>query len=157
MQTTESESIQQRLPEIFARYRGEASDLIPILQDVQEALGYLPREAMTETAEFLNIPASTVYGVVTFYAQFYLTRQGRHKIRICQGTACHVRGVDKIVQAVENKLGIKPGESTADFEFALETVACFGSCALAPVMVVDDNVYGNMTPDKALKILERIS
>jgi len=157
VQTTESESIQQRLQEIFARYHGQASDLIPVLQEVQEALGYLPREAMAETAEFLNIPASAVYGVVTFYAQFYLTRQGRHKIRICQGTACHVRGVGKIVQAVENKLGIKPGESTADFEFALETVACFGSCALAPVMVVDDNVYGNMTPEKALEILESIS
>jgi len=150
MQSNDQEAIQQ----IFSGYQGQRNELIPILQDVQAAFGYVPREAMTKTARFLNIPESSVYGVVTFYAQFYRTRQGKHKIRVCQGTACHVRGGRRIMQAVEKKLGINPGETTADYKFSLERVACFGSCALAPVMVVDGKVHGRMTPQKAKKILE---
>jgi len=148
--------MQEQLEKLFSRYRGEESELIPILQDVQEAVGYIPQEAMTETAAFLGIPESKVYGVVTFYAQFYLTRQGKHKIQVCQGTACHVRGGKRIMQTVKKKLGIKPGETTEDYEFSLERVACFGSCALAPVMVVDGKVHGRMTAQKAEKILETI-
>ena len=138
--------MEEQLRHIFSQYRGERSELIPILQDVQEALGYIPAEAMKGTAGFLRVPESVVYGVVTFYAQFYLTRQGRHKVRVCQGTACHVRGGARIMRAVKKKLRIGPGETTPDYEFSLEKVACFGSCALAPVMVVDDRVYGAMTP-----------
>jgi len=150
VQSNDQEAIQQ----IFSGYQGQRNELIPVLQDVQEAFGYVPREAMTKIARFLNIPESSVYGVVTFYAQFYRTRQGKHKIRVCQGTACHVRGGRRIMQAVEKKLGINPGETTADYKFSLERVACFGSCALAPVMVVDGKVHGRMTPQKAKKILE---
>ncbi|MFH1968983.1 MAG: NADH-quinone oxidoreductase subunit NuoE [Verrucomicrobiota bacterium] len=153
MQSNDQETIQQ----IFSGYQGRRNELIPILQDVQEAFGYVPREAMTKIAHFLNIPESSVYGVVTFYAQFYRTRQGKHKIRVCQGTACHVRGGRRIMQAVEKKLGINPGETTADYKFSLERVACFGSCALAPVMVVDGKVYGRITPQKAEKILESLN
>jgi NADH-quinone oxidoreductase subunit E len=130
--------------------------LIPILQDVQKVLGYVPREAMREIARFLNLPESTVYGVVTFYAQFYLTRQGKHRIKVCRGTACHVRGSARIMEVVKKKLGIKPGETTPDYRFSLERVACFGSCALAPVMVVDGKVHGRMTPQKAEKILDQM-
>lgn len=143
----------QELEDIFSRYGGERGELIPILQDVQDALGYIPAEAMRETAGFMNLPVSVVYGVVTFYAQFYLTRQGKHKVRVCQGTACHVRGGRRIMRAVQAKLGIKPGGTTEDYEFSLERVACLGSCALAPVMVVDDKVYGGMTTAKAEKLL----
>jgi len=149
--------MQNQLDEIFTRRDGAPGDLIPVLQDIQDVLGYLPREAMTEAARFLNVPESTVYGVATFYSQFHLTRQGRHKIRVCQGTACHVRGADEIVKAVSAKLGIGPGETTSDFEFSVESVACFGSCALAPVMVVNEKVYGNVTPEMAVRTLDGLA
>ena len=148
--------MEERIKDIFSQYRGERGELIPILQDVQEALGYIPAEAMKETARFLRVPESAVYGVVTFYAQFHLTRQGRHKIKVCQGTACHVRGGRRIMRAVKKKLGLGPGETTEDYEFSLERVACFGSCALAPVIVIDGRVHGRMTPQKAEKLLENI-
>ncbi len=156
MDTTQEETARHDLADIFSRYQGERNELIPILQDVQDALGYIPRSAMTQTAGFLGVPESTVYGVVTFYAQFYLTRQGRHKIRVCQGTACHVRGSSRIMQALKRKLGIEPGGTTEDYKFSLERVACFGSCALAPVMVVNGRVHGRMTPHQAEKILESL-
>ncbi len=148
--------MQDELQKIFARYSGERSELIPLLQDLQKELGYLPREAMTETARFLGVPDSVVYGVVTFYAQFYLTRQGKHKVRVCQGTACHVRGSKQIMCAMEKKLGVDPGETTPDYEFTLERVACVGSCALAPLMVVDDKVHGGMTPEKAESLIDGV-
>jgi len=157
MRKTEQTTCERQLADIFSRYRGLASELIPILQDAQQAFGYIPREAMTATAEFLNISESVVYGVVTFYAKFYLTRQGKHKIRVCQGTACHVRGAGDIMKAIEKELGIKAGESTDDFEFNLERVACFGACALAPVVVINGKVHGNVTPDQALEIMDNLS
>ena len=146
--------MQQQLQEVFSRYQGERSDLIPILQDVQDALGYIPGPAMTEIARFLGVPESTVYGVVTFYTQFYLTPQGKHKIKVCQGTACHVRGGRRIMRTVERKLGIEEGGTTEDLLCSLERVACFGSCALAPVVVVDGKVHGRVTAQKAEKLLE---
>ena len=149
-------NMQEQLEDIFSRCRGERSELIPILQDVQGAFGYIPAEAMKAVARFLNLPESVVYGVVTFYTQFHLTRQGKHKISVCQGTACHVRGSGRIMQAVKKSLGIRPGETTEDYMFSLERVACFGSCALAPVMVVDGSVHGKMTPQKAEALLESI-
>ena len=149
-------TVDDQLEKVFARHEGDPSELIPLLQEVQETLGYLPASAMTAVATFLNIPESSVYGVATFYAQFYLTRQGKHKIKVCQGTACHVRGGRRILQTVTRKLGIKPGETTEDYAFSLERVACLGSCALAPAMVVDGEVYGRMTPWKAEKILENL-
>jgi len=149
--------MQERLTEILSRYHGEQSELIPILQAVQEEFGYIPPEAMSRAAGFLGIPESSVYGVVTFYAQFYLTRQGKHRIKVCQGTACHVRGGKKIMDLMQQKLGISPGGTTPDYEFSLESVACFGSCALAPVVVVDGKVHGRLTPKKAEKILEELA
>jgi len=144
----------QQLKETLAMYKGERGDLIPLLQEVQTRFGYLPEEAMQGIAKFLRLPESTVYGVCTFYAQFKLTPTGRHTIKVCRGTACHVRGVNRILEEVENQLSIKPGETTSDLEYSLETIACFGSCALAPVMVVDETVYGKMTPAKVTKILQ---
>ncbi len=153
----EPENMEELLGGIFGKYDGNRGDLIPILQDIQAEFGYIPRETMNETARFLGIPRSVVYGVVTFYAQFYLTRQGKHKIRVCLGTACHVRGGKRIMQRVQSKLGIKPGETTEDYLYTLERVACFGSCALAPVMAVDGKIYGNMTVPKVEGLLDALT
>ena len=147
----------EQLQSIFQRYDGRRDDLIPILQDIQDILGYIPRDAMSQTARFLNLTGAAVYGVVTFYAQFYLTRQGKHRIKVCTGTACHVRGAQRIVEAVKASLGIGPGETTDDYEFSLEPVACFGSCALAPVMVIDGKVHGRLTPQKAETLLGKLA
>jgi len=146
-------SVSEQVDEILAHYSGQSSNLIPILQDAQEEFGYLPEEAMRKFARFLRLPESTVFGVSTFYAQFKLTPTGKRLVKVCRGTACHVRGGARILREVERRLGIKPGETTSDLENTLETIACFGSCALAPVMVVDKDVYGRMTTTKAGQIL----
>lgn len=147
------ENINEQLQDIFSQYNGDRSELIPILQETQEKLRYLPLEAMQAIAKFLKIPESTIYGVSTFYAQFKLTPLGKKIVRICRGTACHVRGGSKILEEIEKELGIKSGETTEDLKYTLESIACFGSCALAPVMVIDKTVYGRMTPAKAKSIL----
>jgi len=139
--------------EILSRYGGESGDLIPMLQEAQERFGYLPEEVMQRFARFLKLPESTVFGVSTFYAQFKLTPTGKKLVKVCRGTACHVRGGARILREVEKRLGIKPGETSSDLEYTLETIACFGSCALAPVMVVDKDVYGRMTTTKVGQIL----
>jgi NADH:ubiquinone oxidoreductase subunit E len=141
--------------EVLAPF-SQPEHLIPALQAVQEAEGWLSSESLRAVAARLGVPESSVYGVASFYSQFYLSPQGKHKIRVCLGTACHVRGSGSILAAVRDKLGIEPGNSTADFEFNLERVACVGSCALAPVVVIDDRVYGAMTPEKTLQVLDEI-
>jgi len=146
-------NIKEKLNEILSHYSGRQDELIPILQQAQEQFRYLPSEVMLEIARFLRIPESAVFGVSTFYAQFKFVPTGRKMVRLCRGTACHVRGAPRILDEVEKLLGIKPGETTEDLEYSLETIACFGSCALAPVIVVDTNVYGRMTPKKVAQIL----
>ncbi len=148
--------MQDQLNEVFSRHKGERSDLIPILQEIQASLGYLPHEAMTETEDFLKVPRSAVYGVVTFYAQFYFKKRGEHIIRVCRGTACHVKDSLKIMEAICRKLNLQPGGTSKDGKFTLERVACVGSCALAPVVVIDDKVFGDMTPDKTERLLDNI-
>ena len=143
----------ERLSQVLAPYHGQKGAAIPVLQKVQEELGYLPEEAISEIASFLGLSKNEVYGIASFYAQFRFERQGEHVIRSCQGTACYVRGGRRILEAVEQELGIQPGETTEDYKFSLERVACFGSCALAPVMVADKTVYGRMTTAKARKLL----
>lgn len=130
--------------------------LIPALQDIQDALGYVSPEAITAVAGHLNIPESSVYGVVTFYTQFYLTPQGRNKIKICEGTACHVRGSKTLARAVKNKIGIEPGETSEDGEFTVERVACIGSCALAPAVIGNGRIHGPMTPQKVEDLIDDI-
>ena len=146
-------TIEEHLNGILSSYQGNEDQLIPILQQVQQAFGYLPETAMRKIAKFLNLPESTVFGVVTFYAQFRLVPSGRNMITVCRGTACHVRGGARILREVEKQLGVKPGETTSDFEYSLETVACFGACALAPVMVVNDKVQGRMSTAKVRETL----
>ena len=143
----------KEVEKITADYSQDSGNLIPILQEVQEELGYLPAEAMQRIAKFLKLPESTVFGVCTFYAQFKLTPTGRKKIVVCRGTACHVRGGARVLREIERRLGIKPGETTEDMEYSLETVACIGACALAPTMRVDDETYGQMTTKKVAEVL----
>ncbi len=140
--------IKKQLDDIFSNYTRSSSDLIPILQAAQERFGYLPEEIMVGIAKFLKIPTSAVYGVSTFYAQFKLTPTGRRTVKVCRGTACHVRGADRILWEIEKKLNIKPGETTEDLEYSLETVACIGACALAPTIVINEDVHGKMTTQK---------
>ncbi len=128
-------------------------NLIPILQKVQGRLGYLPREAMTEIAEYLNIPDIDVYGVVTFYNQFRLTPPGRHSVRVCLGTACHMKGGYITLDAWKRRLDINPGETTTDREFDMDTVACVGCCTKAPVTVVDNKPEGKVEPTRVDGIL----
>jgi NADH-quinone oxidoreductase subunit E len=129
--------------------------LIPLLQKLQEAYGYLPPPMLLEVSKLTRIPASQIYGVATFYAQFHLEPHGRHTVRVCRGTACHVRGSGKILEEARDALGVAEGETTDDMLFSLETVACLGSCAMAPMMVIDKTYYGRLTPSEARKIIEQ--
>ena len=147
--------VEEGLNEILSSYQGKKEELIPILQQVQQAFGYLPEPMMKKIAKFLQMPESTIFGVSTFYAQFKLVPSGRNIIRVCRGTACHVRGGARILRQVEKHLGIKPGESTPDLEYCLETVACIGACALAPTMVVNNETHGQMTTKKVTEVLEQ--
>jgi len=144
--------VREQLDELLSPYSGESSELIPILQEAQERFGYLPGEVMQKIAKFLSLPESTVYGVSTFYAQFKLTPTGKKIVKVCRGTACHVRGGARILREVEKRLGIKPGETTDDMEYTLETVACIGACALAPNMVIDKETHGRLTTKKAAEL-----
>ncbi len=143
----------KQLEKILSRYSEDKGNLIPILQEAQESFGYLPEGVMQKVARFLRLPESTVYGVSTFYAQFTFVPTGRKRVKVCRGTACHVRGGARILREVEKRLGIKPGETSDDMEYSLETIACFGSCALAPVIVINKDVYGRMTTTKVGQIL----
>lgn len=129
------------------------TNLIGLLQDVQERFGWLPPEAVKEISRRTKIPLSRVYGVITFYAQFYTQPHGRHTIRVCRGTACHVRGGDSVLSAVSRVLGVGEGGTTPDLKFYLETVACLGTCFLAPVMMIDEQYFGQLTPQKVEAIL----
>ena len=142
-----------QLAEILASYKGERGAVIPILQKVQGELGYLPEEAIREVALFLRTSESELYGVATFYAQFRFTRPGEHLVRVCMGTACHMRGGERILDSVERELDIEPGGTTPDYKFSLERVACFGCCALGPVMVVDNTVHSRVSPSKVRDVL----
>jgi NADH-quinone oxidoreductase subunit E len=131
-------------------------DLIPLLQKIQDTYGYLPREVLLDVSAATGIPASHMYGVATFYAQFHLTPRGKHLVQCCRGTACHVRGGNEILRTVTKALGIEDGQTSDDLEFTLETVACLGTCALAPLMVVDGKYHGKLTPRKAESILKKL-
>ncbi len=148
--------MQEQLERELAPYRGQKGATISALQKAQEEIGYLPEEIISEIANFLGLTKNEVYGVASFYAQFRFERQGEHIVKVCQGTACYAQGSRLILEAVENELKIAPGKITSgDYKFSIEKVACFGSCALAPVMVIDKNVYGRMTPAKAREILSK--
>ncbi len=152
---TTATDIKEQIREIINPLRGRQIVLIPALQAVQERLGYLPPEAFEEIGEIAGVSANTVYGVASFYAQFRFVKPGEHMIKVCLGTACHVCGATRIVDSLERELEIKEKETTADGKFSFESVRCFGSCALAPVMVVDDDVFGSVTGPGAVEILKK--
>jgi NADH-quinone oxidoreductase subunit E len=151
--TEEAEKIRRETGRVLGRFSRKRGNLIPILQKVQHRLGYLPREAMLEIARFLNIPEIEVYGVVTFYNQFRRNPPGKHSIRVCLGTACHMKGGYITLDAWKRRLNINQGETTADREFDLDTVACVGCCTMAPVTVVDSQPQANVEPTKVDGIL----
>ena len=141
---------------LFDKYRGTKGAMIPLLQGTQAAYGFVPKEAMFGIAEELGEPLSSVFGVATFYAQFRFTPMGKHVMKVCHGTACHVQGADSLDTVVEQKLGVKPGSTTGDGEFTVERVACLGCCSLAPVVMIDGEVYGRLTGDKLGKIVSAV-
>jgi NADH-quinone oxidoreductase subunit E len=143
-----------KVKEVIKKYRKDKSALIDILHDTQAAIGYLPREALDQISSGLDIPLSKVFSVVTFFKAFSLTPRGRHLINVCLGTACHVRGADRVVEQIEKELGIKTGENTADLRFTLETVNCVGACALGPIVVIGEDLHGEMTPEKVSEVLK---
>lgn len=153
--TAEQTKESLELAKVFAKYEGKKGALIPVLQAAQDIYGYLPADVLKEIAARLRTPVSKVYGVVTFYAQFHLKPRGRNIIRVCLGTACHVRGGAKISDAVTKAVGIKDGETTEDLRYTFESVACLGACGLAPVMMVNDETHGRLTPDVVAGLLER--
>ncbi len=152
-----SESVQTfdgaKLNAILSRFVGKPGALIPILQQTQDEYGYLPREAVRRIARGLRMPEAQVYGVATFYAQFHLKPRGRHIIRVCLGTACHVRGAEMIFSRITSALDLNGGGTTEDLAFTVEKVACLGCCGLAPMMMIDDETYGRLTPKSAMEIV----
>ena len=145
-----------QLDAVLERRKGEKGSLIPILQETQEAYGYLPRAALARIADQVGVPFSQVYGVATFYSQFYLTRRGRNVIKVCDGTACHVRGAPRNMSTVEKELGVQPGGTTEDYQFTYEVVYCLGACALGPVTVVNGNVKGRCSTERVHQLVEEL-
>ena len=140
--------------EVLIKKNGGSDALITILQDVQSEYNYLPKEALREVAACLSLPLIQVYGVASFFKAFSLKPRGKHCIKVCLGTACHVRGASAVLEELERELGIKNGQTTGDMHFTLETVNCLGACALGPVVVVDETYYGQMNPGKVKKMLD---
>jgi len=143
------------MEKVFEKYAGQEGALIPILQAAQSTYGYLPQEVLKLIADRLEISPGKVYGVATFYAQFYLERRGRHILKLCDGTACHVKGMPALATAIEEEYGVGPGETTEDYELTAEIVYCLGSCALAPVAIMDDKVMGHLRRDALLEQVKK--
>lgn len=145
----------QRLDEVIAKYKDTPGALIPVLHQAQLIFGYLSKDVQIRIAEGINVPLSEVYGVVTFYSFFSLKPQGRYTIGVCLGTACYVKGAAALVEGLEKNLGIGVGDTTDDGLFTLSITRCVGACGLAPVVTIDEDVYGRLTPEKIPEILER--
>jgi len=158
MQKTESDVTQfGKVCEILDRYHRDPAKLVPILQEVQEEYRYLPEEILALVATSLGLPPAKVYGVATFYAHFTLTPKGKHIVRLCDGTACHVKGSIAILDAIRQRLGLRDRQQTTpDMLFTVETVSCLGACGLAPAVVIDDKVHGQVTPEAAVALIENV-
>ncbi len=141
---------------IIEKHNGDVTALLAIMQDVQEVENYLPREAVERIAEKLEIPISRIYAMATFYESFHLEPRGKHICKVCVGTACHVRGASKVLEQMERDLGIKSGETTEDGEFTIEEVNCVGACALGPLVIIDKDYNGNMTPGSISKVISKM-
>ena len=145
----------KKLQQFIDEYKGKPGSLIPIMQKAQDIFGYLPMKVQQYIADELNVPLQNIYGISTFYAQFTLEPKGEHSIGLCMGTACYVRGAQLVLDKIQEQLGISMGETTKDRKFTLVATRCLGCCGLAPVMMIDDDVYGRLTPDKIPEILKK--
>jgi NADH-quinone oxidoreductase subunit E len=154
-QVVEDAEKEERLDALFEEWRGAKGALIPILQGAQEIYGYLPKEILLKIGRQLKLPASRVFGVTTFYAQFHLHPRGRNITRVCLGTACHVRGGAQIFERMKQEIGVDDGETTPDMRYTLETVACLGCCGLSPVIMINGEAYGRLTPDGLKEIVQK--
>ena len=150
-----NDELQHDVSKLIDKYRGSAGGLVPLLQEAQDQVGYLPREVLEQIASGMKLSLAKVVGVATFYSQFHLEPRGENIVRICMGTACHVRGAASILAALEQELGIESGGTTEDLQFTLESVACIGACGLAPVMTVNEDTYGKLTPERVPEILAK--
>lgn len=140
---------------ILEKYAHRKDTLITMMQEIQNTYGYLPEDALKRLSREARVPLNRIYGIATFYSQFYLTPRGKHTVKICRGTACHVLGCESLVVAAEDQLGVKLGETTDDLKFTVESVACIGTCFLAPVMMVDDDYHGNLKAGSIKKVLKK--
>ena len=160
--STDKEKVEQDsvnlslIDSIIEKYKGKKGNLIPILQGTQEIFGYIPREAFLKISKETGLKLSTMYGVATFYAQFRMNPAGKHIIKVCHGTACHVQNANELTEALEDLLKVKDGETTEDGLFTLESVACLGCCSLAPVMMIGDETYAKLTGPQSVKIVKKI-
>ena len=145
----------KKIKKVIGRSPCEPGSLIAVLQDLQHEFHYLPREAMTETAAALKVPLSKVYSVATFYNAFSLTPRGENIIRVCKGTACHIKGADLLLEQIATGLGIGPGETTPDLKYTVEVVNCVGACAMAPVMIINNKYHGNVRCDRVMKAIKK--
>jgi NADH-quinone oxidoreductase subunit E len=145
------------LEELLLAHQGQEGALVPVLQATQDVYGYLPREALERIARSLTLPLAEVYGVATFYAQFHLKPRGAHIVRICHGTACHVRGASDITDAIVGELGVEVGETSDDLRYTVESVACVGCCGLAPVVLIDGETFGGLTSKSARRIAAKLN
>jgi NADH-quinone oxidoreductase subunit E len=144
-----------KIDKIIDKYEGDAGSLIQALLEIQSVNRWLPKEALEKVSEKLNVPLSRIQHIVTFYKAFSLVPKGRHEVHVCTGTACHVRGAPRLLDSVQDLIGIKPGETDQELKFSLETVSCVGCCALGPVMIVDGEYYGKMAPAKSKDVLKK--
>ncbi len=145
-----------KLPGLIGKYRDESGTIIGLLQDIHESYGYLPEQILQQVSDEVEVPLSTLYSLATFYSSFRLEPMGKHHIKSCVGTACHVKGAPFVVDTIERELGIKSGETTPDGLFTFDTVNCLGACALAPLIVIDNEYYGKVDQNKVKKILDTL-
>ncbi|RLE15471.1 NADH-quinone oxidoreductase subunit NuoE [Candidatus Aerophobetes bacterium] len=150
-----SQEDKEKIDKLVEKHETDPGPLISILQEVQETFGYLPKDILIYLSRKLRISESKIWGIVTFYTQFYLEPRGKNTVRVCLGTACHVKGARKILDRLKKILGIQPGETTKDLNFSLETVRCLGTCFLAPVVMVNQDYFGKLTPDRIEKIINQ--
>lgn len=150
-----TEEIMAEVDKIIERNKGKPGCLIPVLEDCQRVVGYLPVELQEYISERLDIPASTIYGVVTFYSFFSMVPKGRHVIKVCLGTACYVRGTKAIIKRLEDEFGLEVGQTSEDRRFSLEAVRCLGACGLAPAMVIDNDTHGGVNPNRLRELLDK--
>ena len=156
LENTASHAEYNNIDAILEKHPSQKSSLIAILQDIENKYRYLPSWALQYVSEKLEVPLIQVFGVASFYDAFHLTPQGKHLIRVCLGTACYLKGSNRVLEALENELGVKDGETTPNLEYTIQSVRCLGACALAPVMIIDDRYYDKVTPLKVARILKQV-